>query len=356
MKKVLAVPVLIAFCLAASCATSPASDSVAVASDAQASPLWVSDRNAAFPDRLWLCVVENARDKDTAQASALNALAQVFKTDVAGVTTAINEYTNAVASSGKKKIATFVESKDFAQEVTASTSVAGLVGVETDVWTAKDGTVYANARMNRRECAARYSAMIRENEGIIRRLKEDAAQNNGTFDAFESLKFAATVAEVSDHFQSLLEVLDLSAIDRRPDYGNANAVKALAQNAARSIVITVRVTGDSGDRITKAFTAFLEGKGFRTSAAGANAYQLSTAVELENVVLANQANKFVRYVLTTSIVYKDGTEVFSWSGNGREGHATEPEARQRALRAAEAAVGTGAFAKDFNEYLDSLLK
>jgi hypothetical protein len=211
--------------------------------------------------------------------------------------------------------------------------------------------------MNRRECAARYSAMIRENEGVIRLLKEEAERDAGTFDAFESLSFAATTAVVTDYFQSLLEVLDPAATSHRPDYGNADTVRRLALNAARSIVITVQVRGDESGRITTALTSFLEQKGFRTNSAGSNSYLLSAVFELENVDLGgSQTNKFVRYVLNTSIVNNGDKEVFSYSGNGREGHVTESEARQRAIRAAESAIGTEAFAKGFNAYLESLLK
>ncbi|GHV60334.1 hypothetical protein AGMMS49587_01300 [Spirochaetia bacterium] len=359
IKKILPLLVLVLFCIAASCATSPAGTGPGPA------PLWVSDRNAAFPDSQWLCVVESAKDKDTAQGAAMNALARVFRTDILGITVAYQEFTNVASQSGKKKIASFTEGRDFAQEVTTTSNITGLIGVQSEVWTGPDGTAYANARMNRRECAARYQALIKENEGVIRLLKEEAERDAATFDAFEALNFAVSVAEVTDYFQSLLEVLDPAKIGIRPDYGNADAVRRLAINAARSVVITVQVKGDTGGRITTALTAFLDSKGFRTNSSGGSfagspgsrSYLLSAVFELEDVVLgANQPNKFVRYVLNTSIVNNEGREVFSYSGNGREGHVTESEARQRAIRAAESAIGTEAFAKGFNAYLESLLK
>ncbi|GHV90685.1 hypothetical protein AGMMS50268_11880 [Spirochaetia bacterium] len=338
----------------ASCATSSGGNAGAAA---EAAPLWVTDRNAAFPDSRWLCVVESDRDKNTAQAAALNALARVFRTDILAVTNAYQEFAQVAAGSGNKKIAAFTESKDFAQEVTTTSNITGLIGVQSDVWTAKDGMSHANARMNRAECAARYSAMIRENEKVIGLLKEEAARSPGTFDAFESLNFALTVAVVTDSFQSLLEVLDSGATSRRPNYGNADAVKLLVQEAARSVIITVQVQDDVSDRIAKAFAAFLEKKGFRTNSSGANSYLLAAKLELEDVALGNnQPNKFVRYLLTAGLKDGDGKEVFSYSGNGREGHVSESEARQRALRAAEASIASGVFAKDFDAYLVSLLK
>jgi hypothetical protein len=63
----------------------------------------------------------------------------------------------------EKKIDVSTESREFAVELVSSSRVSGLIGVQTETWTARNGTVYANARMNRKECSARYAAMIRDN-------------------------------------------------------------------------------------------------------------------------------------------------------------------------------------------------
>ncbi|GHU56652.1 hypothetical protein FACS189442_5350 [Spirochaetia bacterium] len=262
----------------------------------------------------------------------------------------------AAFGTGDKRIASLSESRALIQDVTTSSNVTGLIGVQSDYWTAKDGTVYVNARMNRRECAARYSAMINENDGVIRLLKEDAERNSGTFDAYESLNFAVNAAVVTDNLQGILEVIDPSATSRRPAYGNADAVRMLVQNAARAVVITVKVDGDENSRISRAFAAYFTQKGFRTNTSGLNSYLLSAVLKLENVDLPNQNNKYVRYLLTAAIADNAGKEVFSYSRNDREGHISESEARQRALRAAEAAIGSAGFAKEFDAYLESLLK
>ncbi|GHV46503.1 hypothetical protein AGMMS49546_34620 [Spirochaetia bacterium] len=322
---------------------------------AQTAPQWVNNKAAAFPDAQWICVVESGRDRNAAQGAAMNALAQVFKVDVQAMTNTAQSFARTVEGSGDRKIAAFTENKAFAQDVTASSNVSGLIGVQSDYWTASDGTVYVNARMNRRECAARYSAMIGENDKVIGLLKQEAERSPASFDAFESLIFALNVAELTDNFQTLLEVLDASAASKRPVYGNANTVRTLAQNAAKSIVITIQVDGDVNSRISKALAAYFTRKGFRTNISGSNSYLLSAALELEDVDSANR-NKFVRYLLTASIANNEGREVFSYSGNGREGHASVSAARQRVLRVVEASIGTEGFAKEFDAYLESLLK
>jgi len=209
--------------------------------------------------------------------------------------------------------------------------------------------------MNRKECSARYSAMISANEKVIGGLMEEAERNPRTFEAFQMLNLAYSFAVVTDNLHSLLTVLDPSAISRRPSYGNAEAVKSLAQSVGRSIVVTVKVNGDNSGRIGKTFTESLNSRGFRTSAAGDNAYVLSASFQLEDVDLNNQSNKFVRYILNYSLKNNDGVELLSSSDNGREGHLTESEARQRAVRAAEQAIASTGFAINFDAFLASLL-
>jgi hypothetical protein len=324
---------------------------------AQTAPAWVSNQAGAFPDKDWLSVVETGRDRESAQNTALNALARVFKTDVQSMTKASQEFAQVVSELDNKKIATFSESQDFAQEVNTSTNVTGLIGVQTEVWTAADGMVYANARMNRRDCAARYTAMIRENERVIRLLKETAASQPATFEAFESLSFAANLAAITDNFQSLLEVLDVSATGHRPEYGNAETVRTLAQAEARSITITIQVEGDVSNRMSRAFSSFFTKRDFRAAGSGDNAYLLYASLELENAdVGGNQRIKYVNYLLMATLEDRNGKEVFSFSVNDRQGQATESAARQRALQAAEAAISSGSFATAFDAYLASLLE
>jgi len=209
--------------------------------------------------------------------------------------------------------------------------------------------------MNRKECAARYSAMIRENENVIGGLLEKAERNPRTFEAFQMLNLAYSFATVTDNFHSLLTVLDTSAISNRPSYGNAQAVKTLAQNAGRSIIVTVKVDGDNGGRIEKAFTECLNSRGFRTGAAGDSPYVLAASFQLEDADFKDQSIKYVRYVLNYSLKDRRGVELFSSSDNGREGHITESEARQRAIRAAEQLIASSGFAANFDAFFASLI-
>jgi hypothetical protein len=264
------------------------------------------------------------------------------------------EYTQTIASAKNKKIASLDESRSFAQSVTTTASVSGLIGVVTESAMDNSGVWWANARMNRAECAAVYTETVRENEKIIADLRADAAERPGTLDAYADLRFAVIVAEVTDDLQSKLAILDKNAARRGVDYGNTDALRAEAMNIARAIVIDVQVQGEESGRLASALSAFFTKQGFRVGQDGE--YTLPADYTVEPVDLPNNRGyQYIRYVFQAALRDRAEKDVFAWSANGREGHITEADARQRALRAIEAAVTEGNFAQDFDKYLDSLL-
>jgi len=321
----------------------------------QTAPLWVTDTEKAYPDRDWLVVVEAEQDAKLAERAAVTRLAQVFRVDLISVTDANRQFAETISNvKGKKSLVTS-QSSDIAQELISTSVVSGLIGLQVESWANPKGRSYANARMNRKECSARYSTMIRENEKVIGGLLEEAERNPRTFEAFRMLNLAYSFAIVTDNFHSLLTVLDPSAISKRPSYGNAEAVRSLAKSAGRSIIVTVMVNGDNSGRIEKAFTECLNSRDFRTSAEGDNSYVLAASFQLEDVDLKNPSYKFSRYILNYSLKDRGGVDLLSSSDNGREGHLTESEARQRAIRAAEQAIASNGFAVNFDAFLASLL-
>jgi hypothetical protein len=330
-----------------SCATQPA---------AKSAPLWVTNPQAAYPDADWLWAVETGSDRTTTENAALNALAQIFKVDVQGITRSNQALTNKVQRSGGKETSGTLQIRSLSQEVTTVAEVSGLIGVQRDIWTGSpNGLVYASARMNRREGAVRYRALIQENEALIGSLKESVNNITGTFEAYESLSLAASVADLTDNFYTILGVLEPGAARERPAYGNADAIRALMREQAALIAVQVEVVGDVDSRISKAFSSVFSKRGFRTSAESANKpYTLKADFKLEDVSFGDPQYKYTRFVLTAALMSKDGAELLSFSTNDREGHTILREAQQRAIRNAEAVITEGDFAKAFDAYLDSL--
>jgi len=325
---------------------------------AQAVPVWVNELEKAFPSCDWVAVVAQGASQPQAESAVMNALARAFKTDVASLTQASQRFSQIVSDAAGKKTVPFDESKNFSQDVNTSTNVHGLIGVQIDAYRAPDNTVYMNARMNRRECAARYSGMIRENAAVINRLLADAAAiaQQDSFDVYSRLIFAHAIALVTDNFQNILEVLDPTAVNRKPGYGGANAIKTkMLECAARITIGVVMDTEQPTDKtlLTRAAGSFFKDLGFKISEQGVGNYVLLANARFEG--LAQNVNS-CRYYLDAAMENRNKAAVFSFTEDDRKAHPNNAaEARRLAVRAAENSFKEGKFAREFNSWLNSLL-
>jgi hypothetical protein len=325
---------------------------------AQAVPVWVNDLEKAFPSKDWVAVVAQGTSQPQAESAAMNALARAFKTDVASLTQASQKFSQIVNDAAGKKTVSFDESKSFSQDVNTSTNVKGLIGVQVDMYRAPDKTVYVNARMNRRECGNRYSGMIRENAATINRLLSDAAAipEQDTFDVYSRLSFAYAIALITDNFQNILEVLDSTAVNRKPGYGGANAIKTKMLECSARITIGITLdTEQAADKtqLTRAVGSFFRDLGFRINEQGAGNYVLRANARFEG--LAQNVNSY-RYYLDAVMENRNKAAVFSFTEDDRKAHPNNAsEARRLAVRAAEASLKEGKFAQEFDSWLNSLL-
>ncbi|MDR3247335.1 MAG: hypothetical protein LBT39_00990 [Treponema sp.] len=323
---------------------------------AQATPGWVADLEKAFPSRDWVAVSASGTNQNIAENSAMNGLARAFKTDVASLSQASQQFTQLVSEAAGKKTVAFDQSQNFAQEVNTSTNVRGLIGVQTDLFRAKDGTVYVNARMKRDECAARYSGMIRENEVIINQLLNLANPLPVGFEKYAALSFAHGIAQVTDNFQNILEVLDPRASSRKPGYGGANAIKVRMQACANGITVGIAVSTEvrqETTRIARAFTSFFKDRGFKTNEQGSGLYILRADVSFQDTPFERVQS--TRYYFDASLEDRKGNSVFGFTEEERKSHLMAREARILALGAVEASIKEAAFAKEFDAWLGSLV-
>jgi len=324
---------------------------------AEKPPEWVNDYKSVYPEKDWVCVVESATDRERALAAAQSALARIFKIDIKAVSEARESISQTAGSSGSG----ISQKRSISSQVNTSSDIKGLMGVVNDYWKSKDGTVYVSARINRKDGAAAYTAIIKDNDKVIGVLTEDAKIKGGTFDAYEYLTVAKELAVLTDSYLAILSVLNPDVRKNiSVSYGNAANIQKTLLDVAGSIVVFVSVKGDKNGRLDKAFEKVFTSRGFRTSDVSGNCtYILNAGLTISEVSL-DSSDRFARYELKAELATYDGTEILAFSGNGRAGHISYSEAEQRAVRKAEESVGnTGdedSFACAFDTYLISLLE
>lgn len=347
----------IVFCmtaLAISCATMH--ENAVQPVPAQDVPVWVRDLEMAFPARDWLAVSESGSSRRSAESAAIDALARIFKTDVESLTQTSQHFSEVISGAAGMQTVTLDQSNRYSQEVNTSTAIQGLIGVQTNVYQAIDGTYYAAAHMNRGESAARYSGMIREQTESIDRLLRSAGTNPDTLEAYASISFAYTLAQITDNFQHILEVLDPDTAAQKPFYGGAHALKVKMIECAAGITIGVQFDTEQLENtmlFSRAAGSFFQNMGFKINESGKGDYVLQARVRFE---IIRQSIVSCRYYFDAALENQSGAVLFAFTGNERKAHPNrESEARSLAVRAVEANIKDGAFASEFDAWLHSLL-
>lgn len=318
-------------------------------------PNWVNNLPTVYPDREWVAVIAQGNSQPQAESAAMNALARIFRTDVSSLTQASQQFSQVINNAAGIRSVNFDQSQNYSQDVITSTNVRGLIGVQIEVYRAQDRTVYVNARMNRRECSVRYSGMINENAAIINMLLT-SANSQGTFDTYAKLSFAHAIAQVTDSFQNILEVLDTSAVNRRHSYGGANSIRALMMECASLITIGIVMDTEEAEErtiFTRAAGSFFSARGFRINEQGQGNYILRANVRFE---VQNQSVISCRYYMDSVLEGQNRSAVFSFTHNDRWAHPNNhSEARRLAVRAVETSIKEGRFAQEFEAWLHTFL-
>jgi hypothetical protein len=200
--------------------------------------------------------------------------------------------------------------------------------------------------------------MIRENSNVINSLLS-AAVSPGTFEIYARLCFAYSLAQITDNFQNILEVLDPSAVNRKPGYGGANSIKAKILECASRITIGVEVTTEqAADKtlFTRSAGSFFRDRGFKITESPRTAgsdYVLRANIRFEGI---SQNVISCRYYLDTALENKSGTVIFSFTENDRKAHPnSQTEARRLAVQAVETSIKEEKFAKEFDSWLNLFL-
>jgi hypothetical protein len=202
-----------------------------------------------------------------------------------------------------------------------------------------------------------------DNERNIVRLLADSAKKPGTFDAYSCLAFAERIAKVNDNFAGIAHVL-LPDADKPFSYGNADAIKTKLMQTASLITLSISATDDNSKHIKKLekyFQSYFTGKGFKIIDTGQSAYHLDADFEQEDSDLSSASGIiYISWTLDSSITDKNGKEVFSWSGEGRNGHRSRQMARQVVYRVLQKNITDEStddgFAHAFATFLDGLVK
>jgi hypothetical protein len=337
------VATILAMAIAISCAAAPKAPATSAA------PGWVVDPRASYPEATYLSAVGYSGSRADAETKAMSSLISVFGQSVKSSSTAVQHYSQAVKD-GSIKV-----DKDFSVEdtVNASFEYKLILGAEIkEAWYDGKSTYYALAAMDKAKSSLAYNRLIAKNEETIKELTSIPESDINSLDAFRRYSLAADVADVNGQFVNILSVLSPGAA-ANVDAKTGDKLRAEQMKIAQNLAFSVSVAGDRDDRIKTAISSIFAKSGFKMGDAGSARYAAVAKLELSEVVLKGNDNKFARYVVDVQIQdSKTGAVLVPFSDNGRSGQATLAEAENRALRSAESAI-KDKLGQAFADYLAS---
>jgi hypothetical protein len=299
--------------------------------DRTGKPSWVDRPDSVYDPDYYFAAVGIGTNRRQAEANALGNLTGRFGRSVENNIAAVEKYKEQVGS-GAVDISSNIDAE---QAVRVSSAMESLIGAEiNDVWDDGGSNYYAAAVMDKAKAIPIYRGLIEANFRLIDRLTNAPDAERTSLEGVAACRTAAGVAEANSVFANVLNML--GGPDLRSGMKSAGEYIMEANNIARQIPVNVAVDDDVDDRIRIAFGEALGAAGFITGG-DASRYGIKAKLSLSPVELPNQTNKFSRFLVNAD--FTDGSAVlFSFSINGREGHLSQSQADERAIREAAARV------------------
>jgi hypothetical protein len=345
---------VLCFALAlAACGSSPDTSSLQSggggASSSRSQPAWVTSVNSVYSKAEYVAAVGTGNDRQTAEKNAFAALVAIFGQSIAVDEKISSLYQDAVRSG---VITNWTENNTVQSTISTSASMDTLVGAEIKAtYDDPRGTVHAVAVMEKARTAQVYSDMIKANLGMINNLVNMTAAEKNSLGGYSRYQFAAAVADINISYKNVLDVIGApspAGVKNGFDY------RQELNNIASAIPIAVTVAGDRQGRIQGAISKALSELGFR-SGGNNSRYTVDARLSISEAVLPNQTNKFARYEITANLVDTSLRQtLIPYTANGREGHATLPEAENRAVATLERKISEE-YKELINNYLSQML-
>ena len=298
-------------------------------------PAWVDSIESVYKRSQYAAAVGYASGRDMAEKNAFANLSGFFGQSIYADQTIKNTYSEAVRN-GVTSGWTDTINMDNTIRTTASLETLAAAEIK-EVWhDAKNNVYYAAAVMDKSKAVGVYTDMIGANLNMIKNLVTMNQAERNSMEGFSRYQFAAAVADINITYGNVLKLIDApvpTGLKKGDEY------RLEAQNIARSIPVGIIVKNDKAGRIQGAFAKVLSQAGF-ISGGNNSRYILDVNISVSPVDLPNNTNKFARIELGANLTDTTAkTVLLPYNFNSREGHATAPEAENRAYMAAERKIG-----------------
>jgi hypothetical protein len=304
-------------------------------------PDWVDGRSARYPEATYLTGVGRADSPEAAEDRAYAAVSRVFSAQISQRTTEWERYLQA-DDQGKT-----ASQRDISIDQVTRVSTGKVlehVVIAERYRNTNTQVHYALAAMDRRQAAATLRERIAGLDREIDALLDPTPHTDDTLGRIRALHLAVRLLLLRDAYHTDLQIVDPSGRGADPLTRLKTVRLELRRDLEQHVRIALEVTGDEPTAIRTALTQALNDYGLPVSGPD-NApadIVIRGAASFEAVDHMPQG-PFVRWTASFDLLDRSTDQIIgSIRRSGREGHVTKPEARARALRAAQQAVSEDA--------------
>jgi len=311
-------------------------------------PDWTRDPYRKYDKQLYIAAVGIGSSNQMAEKDALGKLVAIFGQSIQVDEEITTSYQEAVSSG---VVATWSEKTSVSSNISTSTGMDSLIGVEiTDRWDNKRD-FYAIAALNKRTASTLYSDIIKANQSTINNLINISAIEKNTLEGYARYQLAAIIADITISYVNLLNVIGVQGGLYNTKPGNDYRLEA--QNIVKAIPINIAVTNDKSARIQGAFAKAFSELGFRSGGI-ASRYVLNVNVVISSTEHSANNIKYSRMELEANLTDTSAKAVLlPYNFNLREGHNTLSEAETRSFLTAERKINDE-YKKLLSDYLSQL--
>ena len=294
-------------------------------------PDWVRGKSREYPEEFYIVGVGSGDSRQDAESRARAHIAEVFSVNI-----------KADISVSKSETLREREGKVSGEsnEVTKSRIDMGLKktleGTEiADVWlNPKDATYYALAVLDREKAALKMSERIRELDGEVVRLGQEADTVRGKVNKLKLMLLRRSLLSDRLSLDSDYRIVSSSGKSIQPPYSYEEENSAIIKFLQNDFVIGISGSGPDSDALTQTVTDLFTGKGFMIDPAGGKGADLIIEITTKMDPAAQPVDDwyYCRWHLKLN-VFDPATRavIMSSSESGRSGQLTPDESQRKAV-------------------------
>ncbi len=307
---------------------------------AELPPEWVDNPSALYDKESYITAVGTGKDRKSAEASAINALASIFGQSVSAETKSSKNLAESHGAQGQN----FQGRTSINQDISLHTDIKSLINAEIKLtWSAPDGTYYALALIDKYDAANYYSREIVKLHDDILDLTS-TSDDDSPLSACMNHKNAFDLAEKQNEYMSILSVLNSADAMLVEDkiISSTKVKKELAQLQQKIpihiVINTENSTGDWNNKIQKTLAGKLQAYGFRTTPKESR-YELVCSINMYEYKLPGNPNHMVKYTMNAVLMDNEtALELAPYYVEGQTGFQTLDGAVDRAYMLLEKKV------------------